>query len=309
LSGAAAAILLAGAAAAFLLARPHAQASVARVSFAAQSYPGGLSITQLWTLGGPDGSSLRVSMTVSNASGKAVTAQLAEPIPAQVVLDRQSVTFAGAATPLATRPLVVWDLHLPARGHEVVSYQAHEPYSGVSRQRLLTYTRAYVNESPLQELQVIAHPGLVWKVRINPHKLLLTVGHAGRLTARGRLYDGHLAPPADMAGAIWTSANPAVAEVSRSGRVVAMSPGMALVWVQIGGVRARATVIVSGTRAAPPAYHSQPPVQPSTSPSPTSSVSPSPTSSPSTSGSPSPTSPPPGPGSPSPGPSQSAAPA
>jgi Protein kinase domain len=303
LAGVAMAVILlaAAAAAAVWFGRGPAPAPAARYRFAAQQYAGGqLAITQLWTLSGSGGSSLRVRMTVSNASGKAVTAQLAEPIPAEVARYRQSVTFTGAVTPLVTNPLVVWDLRLPAGGHDVVSYQVPEPLSGVSQQRLLTYVRAYIAESPQQELQVIAHPGLVKKVWISPHELPLTVGHAGRLTVRGRLYNRRLAPPADLTGAVWTTANSAVVFVSRSGRVLALSTGRAIVWVQIGSIRAQAIVVVSGTGHAgpPPAYYSQPPVQPSTSPS--SSGSPSPTSPLPTSGSPSPTSPPPTSGSPTP---------
>jgi serine/threonine-protein kinase len=297
MSGAAAAILLAGAGAAFLLARPHAQPSVVRYDFGTQSYRGGLSIKQSWSLGGPGGSLLRVSMKVSNSSGKKVTAQLVEPIPRQVAPDRQSVTF--SAKPLVTSPLVVWDLHVPAQSYDKVGYQVHEPPSGVSRQRLMTYVQAYVSVSPRQELELIANLASVW---IRPHELRLTAGHAARLTAHGRLHDRRLAPAADLRGALWTTSNPAVVKVSRAGWVTAMLPGRAVVWVRIGLIRAKATVVVRGAGGAvpPPANHSHPPVQPGTSPSPTTSGSLSPTPSPSPSGSPSPTSPPPVTGSPTP---------
>jgi hypothetical protein len=299
ISGAVAAILLAGAAAAVLLARAHSPTGVTRYQFAAQSYPGGLTITQLWTLVGGDGSSLDVSMTVGNASAKAVTAQLEEPIPAAVARDPGSVTFTSAVTPLVTGPLVVWDLQLPAHGHDVVSYQVNEPPSGLTEQRLMTYVQAYMAVSRDQKLQLIARPGLVLEVWIHPVKLQLAVGHSAQLTAHGRLYNKHLASRADLSGAVWTTANLAVAVVSPSGRVFGVGAGKVLVYVQIGSIRAQAIVVVSGAgvAATPPAYYSQPPVQSSTSPSPTTSGSPSPTTSgspsPTISGSPPPTSPPP----------------
>ena len=309
LSGAAAAILLGGAAAAVLLTRPQA---VEPYRFAAQAYPGGLSITQQWTLAGSGGSSLRVSMTVRNASGKAVIAQLAEPIPADVARDRQSVNFTSAVVPLATSPLAVWDLHLPARGDVVVSYQVRELPSGLSEQRLLTYVEAYVGESGQQELKVVVHPGRVSTVRISPHVLLLSVGQTGRLTARGRLANGHRAPSADLAGAVWTATNSGVVFVNSSGQVLALTQGTATVWVQIGSIRAQAIVEVTGSGSAPPppAVYSSPPVQSSTSPSSTSSGSPSPTgpSPTSTSGSPAPTSAPPTSAPPTSGPPQTTAP-
>ncbi|HUA42376.1 MAG TPA: protein kinase [Streptosporangiaceae bacterium] len=310
ISAAVAAVLFAGAVAGLLISWPHPPASAARYRIAAQSYPGGLTITQLWALTGSGGSSLDVRMTVSNTESKAVNAQLAEPIPAAVARDPGSVTFAGAVKPLATTPpVVVWDLRLPAHGHEVVSYRAPEPARGASEQRLITYVQAYVVVSPQQALELIAHLGLVSTVWISPQVLHLNVGQTSRLAAHGRLYNGRLAPEADLTGAVWTSANPAVLVVDRTGRVVGLSPGRALVWVQIGGVRAQATVVVNGAGGVvAPVYPGQPPV-PSASPSASASGSPSPTGSPTASGSPSPTGSPTSSGSPSPGASPPAAPA
>jgi hypothetical protein len=210
--------------------------------------------------------------------------------------------FGGAVRPVATSPLVVWDLRLPARGDDVVSYRVHEPPNGLSRQRLTRYVRAYIYVSPQQQLELIARTSLISRVWISPHELRLSVGQAAWLTARGQLDNGRLAPRADLTGAVWTTANPAVLFVNHSGRVVGVSPGEALVWVQIGRIHARAIVVVSGLGSGAPApgNQSQPPVQSSTSPSPSSSGSPSPTSPPPASGSPSPTSPPPASGSPTP---------
>jgi hypothetical protein len=322
LSGAAAAILLAGAAAAVVLARPNTPVPVSfSAPLLAQPYPGGMSIGQLWTLAGPGGSSLSVTMTVSNTSGKPVTAQLAEPIPGQVAGHRQSVTFTSAAKPLFKSPLAVWDLHLPARGAVLVSYQVHEPPSGLSEQRLQMYVYAYISESRQQELQVIAHPGVVAKVSkvwISPHELQLTVDQTERLTARGRLDNGHRAPSADLAGAVWTTTNSTVVFVDSSGRVLGLTPGTAVVWVQIGHVRANAIVTVSGTGSAtpPPAVYKKPKVHSSTSPSPSPTRAPapttpgssSPTSSAPTSSSPPPTSSTPSSTSPASGPSQTTTP-
>jgi Protein kinase domain len=285
-SAAVAVVLIAGAVAGVLLGRAHAPDSVARYPIAAQSYPGGLSITQLWTLAGSGGSLLNVSMTVSNASSKAVYAQLDEPIPAGIARNPGLVTFTSAVTPFAKSPLAGWDLRLPAHGHAVVSYQVYEPASGVSEQRLATYVRAYQAVSPQQGLELIAHFGPVTRVWISPLEFHLNVGQARQLTAHGRLYSGRLAPGADLTGAVWTTSNPAVLVVDSSGRVVGVSPGTALVYLEIGGIRVHATVVISGSGGAAqvPAGSGQPPVQ--SSPSPSSSGSPSPTTS--TSGSPSP---------------------
>jgi len=299
-SAAVAVVLIAGVVAGVLLGRAHSPASVARYRLGTQPYPGGLSITQLWTLAGSGGSLLDVSMTVSNASGKAAYAQLDEPIPAGIAPDPSSVTFTSAVAPFAKSPLAGWDLRLPAHGHAVVSYQVHELASAVSEQRLATYVQAYRAVSSQQALELIAHFGLVTRVWIRPLELQLHVGQARQLTDHGRLYNGHLAPKSDLTGAVWTTANPAVLAVDSSGQVTGLSAGTALVWVQIGGIRVHATVVVSGSGGADQASAapSQPTVQPS--PSPSSSGSPSPTTTP-TSGSSSPS--PPAGGSLTPGPS------
>jgi hypothetical protein len=310
LSGAAAVILLAGVAAAVVLSRPHAQSPASySYPFPSHPYAGGLSITQLWTLTGRDGSSLRVSMTVRNASAKAVKAQLAEPILDEGAFNRQSVDFTRVK-PVATSPLAVWDLTLPASGDKVVSYQVHVPAGGLSYQQLMTYVGAYIYESGQQELQVITHPGVKFKkLSVSPHRLHLTVGHSGQLTAHGKLDSGGRAGPADLSGAVWTTADPAVVFVNHSGQVQALSKGKAIVYVQIGRIRAQAIVTVSGNRSlAPPSpVYSSPPVHShksaSPSPSPPSEVSSPPVTSPPSSPPPStppPTSSPPPSGTPTP---------
>jgi serine/threonine protein kinase len=309
LSGAAAVILLAGVAAAVVLSRPHAQSPASySYPFPSQSYAGGLSITQLWTLTGRDGSLLRVSMTVSNVSAKPVTAQLAEPILDEGTFDHQSVKF-SRVKPVATSPLAVWDLRLPSGGSKVVSYQVLEPASGLSYQQLMAYVGAYIYESRQQELQVLARPSAAFtRLSVMPYRLRLTVGHYGRLTARGRLASGRLATRADLTGAVWTTADSGVVFVSRSGRVTALSRGTAVVYVQIGHIRAQAIVIVSGNGQAPPppAVYKSPPVHSSksASPSPTTAVSSppatSPPSSPPPTGTPPPASSPPPSGTPTP---------
>ncbi|MGO8959251.1 MAG: protein kinase domain-containing protein [Streptosporangiaceae bacterium] len=293
-------VLLGGSAAGVLLTRGQAP-SPARYQFARQSYPGGLGITQLWTLAGRGGSSLAVAITVTNAASKAVTAELVEPIPVAVASDLHAVSFTGAATPLVAGRLVVWDLRLPAGGRATVGYQVPEAPSGTSESRLMRWVQAYTAVSGQQVLTAVPHAGLLKSVWISPLNLHVNVGQAGRLTAYARLYNSALAPRADLAGAVWTSANPAVLVVDASGTVIGMSPGVTLVTVEIGGIRASATVVVNGSGVLPPPAYSLPPVQPSASPSPSPSVSPSPTGtspssgSPSASGTPPPSTPPPSP--------------
>ncbi len=289
----AAVIVLGGATAAALLvmARKPAPVQAASYRFATLSNHHGLSVTQLWTLAAPDGSSLDVTLTVSNSTSKPVTAELVEPVPAAVARDLSTLSFSGAAKYETTGGLVVWDIPLAARGHAVVRYQVPEAASGVSQARLMHWVEAFYVVFQQQALQLIAPRGVLWTAWIAPLNLRLSVGQSDKLEVHARLHNRELAPRADLQSAVWTTANPAVLFVNSSGQVIALSPGRALVWVQLGGIRASATVVVvgGGGQVLPPPY-SQPPVQQSTSPSPTGPTPTSPTTTP-TSPTTSPTSP------------------
>ena len=190
---------------------------------------------------------------------------------------------------------MVWQLPVAANAQVVVGYQVPEAASGVSQARLMDWVHAYQGASWQQAL-LIAHPGLVSRAWISPSSLQLNVGQTDRLEVHARLHNGQVAPRADLTDAVWTTTNPAVVVVSRSGQVTAMSPGSAVIWVRIGAIRAEARVVVSGPAGQPPPY-SEPPVQQIASPSPSgptpTSGSPSPSGSTPTSGSSTPTSPPP----------------
>jgi hypothetical protein len=289
------AILLAGTAAGLLLARSLGPPPAARHQFAQQQFPDGLAVSQLWRLTGPGGSELDVTITVSNANSTAVTAQLEEPIPVAVARDPRALRFPVGPRPLVTGRLLVWGLRLRAGDAAVVSYRVHEPPLGVSQSRLQLWVQAFRRVASRQTL--IASPAFrsVW---ISPLNLQLAVGGTGTLRVHGRLDNGRLAPRADLAGAVWASANPAVLRVSPSGVVTAESAGTTLVTVQIGAKGAVATVVVYSPGGVLPApASSSPATAPSLSASPTPSGSPSPSSSPSPSPSSSPS---PSPSSPSP---------
>ncbi len=294
-------IVLGGAAAGLLLTRGPQSA---RYPFASQAYPNGLAITQVWTLTGSGGSSLEVTMTVTNMTRKTVTAALEEPIPTSVAPNPHDISYAGVVQPLVIGPPAVWDLRLQPGGEATVSYRVAEPPSGTSQARLMQWVGAYAAASSQQVLVPVAHAGLLNGVWIIPRSLHVKVGQTRVLSAHARLFNGQLAPRADLAGMIWTTSNSAVLAVTRSGRVIGKSPGTVLVTLVIGGLRASVTVVVdaSGNVLPPPAY-SPPPGQPTISPTPSgtpsSSGTPTPSGTPST-GTPSatttPTTSPPAPG-------------
>ncbi len=281
-------------------------AGPATFQFAQQDFPGGLTLRQAWTLTGPSGSLLDVTMTAVNTTGTLVTAQLEEPVPSAVAADPSRLTFRPAAKVLTASRVAVWDLDLPPGRSVVVGYQAPEPPDGASQARLLRLAGAFAAVSGQEVLEPITPGGVLQSVTINPGSLSLTAGQSFRLTVRGSLSDGRRAGAAILAGAVWTSADPGVAAVSSAGLVTGESAGVTEVTVRVGHISDSVIVTVAGQGGVPvPGYsYSQPP---GGSPSPSASLTPSPSPTPSGTPSPTPSSTPSPSPTTSPAPTQSAA--
>jgi serine/threonine-protein kinase len=285
----AALLVAAGAAAAFLL--PGSAASSVTYQFAARHFAGGLTLGQDWTLAGAGGSRLDVRISAANSTAAAITAQLEEPVPRAVAASLPAVRFHPAAKLLIASRMAVWDLRLPAGQQVAVSYQVRLPAEGVSEARLAALTSAFAAVAGRQVLEPIPPGGVLQSVVITPASPEVSVGGTVRLGLRGTLSTGRPAAAADLAGAVWSTADAAVAAVTRHGRIVGEAAGVTIVTVRVGLISDSVLVTV-GSGAAPTGGSSPPPGQGGTSPSPTPSVSP--TVSPSTSGTPS-TSPSPSP--------------
>jgi Protein kinase domain/Bacterial Ig-like domain (group 2) len=260
--------------------------------FAQQDFPDGLTLRQAWTLTGPDGSVLDVTMTATNTTGAPVTAQLEEPVPSAVAADPDRLAFRPAAKLLTASRVAVWDLYLPARRSVVVRYEAREPPDGATQARLLQLAGAFAAVSGQEVLEPITPGGVLQSVTITPGRLRLSAGSRARLMLLGSLSNGRRAGPDMLAGAVWTVADPAVAAVNSRGLVVAESAGVTQVTVRVGHISDSVTVTVVGLGVPVPGYsYSPPPSGPSSSPAPSASLTPSPSPTPSAtpSGTPNPT--------------------
>jgi hypothetical protein len=260
--------------------------------FAQQDFPDGLTLRQAWTLTGPDGSVLDVTMTATNTTGAPVTAQLEEPVPSAVAADPDRLAFRPAAKLLTASRVAVWDLYLPARRSVVVRYEAREPPDGATQARLLQLAGAFAAVSGQEVLEPITPGGVLQSVTITPGRLRLSAGSTARLMLLGSLSNGRRAGPDMLAGAVWTVADPAVAAVNSRGLVVAESAGVTQVTVRVGHISDSVTVTVVGLGVPVPGYsYSPPPSGPSSSPAPSASLTPSPSPTPSAtpSGTPNPT--------------------
>jgi hypothetical protein len=142
-------------------------------------------------------------------------------------------------------------------------------------------------QQDLKPVKQASKPVLL-QVLVTPPSLRLSVGQSRSLTLRGSMSDGASAPAADLAKAVWTTANPAVARVNTRGEVIAESAGVTRVIVHVGSVRAVAivTVVAPPTAGLGPVYPYLPQAGQGTSTSPAASPSPTSTTSPTTSPSP-----------------------
>jgi hypothetical protein len=254
----------------------------AAFQFAEQDFPDGLTLRQAWTLTGPNGSVLDVTMTATNTTGAAVTAQLEEPVPSAVAVDPSRLAFRPAAKLLTASRVAVWDLYLPARRSVVVRYEAHEPPDGATQARLLQLAGAFAAVSGQEVLEPITPGGVLQSVTITPGRLQLSAGSRARLTLIGSLSNGRRAGADMLAGAVWTAADPAVAAVNSRGLVVAESAGVTQVTVRVGHISDSVTVTVLGLGVPVPGYsYSPPPSGPSSSPGPSASITPTPSPTPS----------------------------
>lgn len=281
LAAAGAAVLLGciAIAAVLLASRPPGPAAF---QFAQQDFPDGLTLRQAWTLTGPSGSVLDVTMTATNTTGAPVTAQLEEPVPSAVAVDPNRLAFRPAAKLLTASRVAVWDLYLPARRSVVVRYEAHEPPDGATQARLLQLAGAFAAVSGQEVLEPITPGGVLQSVTITPGRLQLSAGSSARLTVLGSLSNGRRAGANMMAGAVWTVADPAVAAVNSRGLVVGESAGVTQVTVRLGHISDSVTVTVVGLGVPVPGYsYSAPPSGPSSSPAPSASLTPTPSPTPS----------------------------
>jgi Protein kinase domain/Bacterial Ig-like domain (group 2) len=306
-------ILLAGAAiAAFLPAR--AAPGPASYRFAPRVFGSGLTLGQVWTLSGADGSQLDVTISAANPTGKSLIAQLEEPVPAAVASDLDAVRFQPAAMLLPASRVAVWDLRLSAGRTASVRFEAPLPAAGATQARLQQLTRAFRALAGRQVLEPIPPGGVLQSVLISPAGLELRPGQSARLTVRGTLSNGRKASAAEMARAAWSSSNPTAAVVTARGEVTAESGGVTVVTVRVGLITTSALVTVDspgtveptrpGEQISPPPGHRGGSPSPSTSPSPTVTPggTPTPTGSATIPPSPSPSSTPGGSSSPSPTP-------
>jgi len=249
-----AALVVLAAAAGVALVRSHQPAvragqQTVSYTFAPQQYRNGLLVVRRWALGGRNGSLLTETVTATSATGKALQAPFEEAIPEQIAPTLRAVRFSPDPGKIVQAdPVVQWNLSLPAQGAVSVGYQAQVPSAGATRTRLLGWATALTNLQSRLGLGVTTI-GLR-SLTIEPQTLRLHVTATAELVVSGVLSNGNAAPRSIVSAAAWNSANPAVATVDPTGKVIGIGPGTTNVSAQIGAAQASATVTVTGSQPA-----------------------------------------------------------
>ena len=272
-------LVAAGAATALLLRHP---AATSRVSFAPsrpasyvfqpQAYGGGLLIVRRWTLSGPGGSLFTETVSATSADGRPHQVTFFEAIPNAIAPTVQTVRFTPAAVVVQPDPLVQWQLRLPAQGTVTVGYRASVPPAGATQARLARWARALAVLQKQLHLNIPATIDIKSLV-ISPATIQLIQDQTLRLNLQGQLATGSHISPEILAGAAWTSADPTIAAVTRSGLVTATGVGTTYVTAKVAGVLASASISVTPQPVIPVVTPSSPPVSTS-SPAPVGTSSP-----------------------------------
>ena len=216
-------------------------------TFAPQQYHDGLLIVRRWALSGKDGSLLTETIAASSATGKALHAPFEEAIPAEIAPTLRAVRFAPAPGQIVQAdPVVEWNLKLSARGSVTVGYQAQVPSAGATKTRLQRWASALI--SLQHRLNLGAATIQLRSLTMNAQTLRLGTAATAQLTVSGVLSNGKAAPRSIVSAAAWNSADPAVAIVEPSGKVIGIGPGTTYVTAQIGAVQAAAAVTVTSSQ-------------------------------------------------------------
>lgn len=247
-------VVVAGAATGLILASgPNAKPPLqAAEAFPQQHFGNGVLAVRHWTLSGHAGSVLTDTVTITNPTGTAQVITYDEPIPGAITPSLTAVRFTPAAQIVDSGRAAQWKLRVPAHGRVVVGYQVTVPADGVSKARLARWSSALTALAAHLSAKPAPRHSRVVSLTVAPHHLGLTVGATGRLKVTGLVAGNKNATAAELSAVTWTSSDPAVATVDRSGKVSAISAGTAHVTASIGLVSAFAEVIVRSTATPTP---------------------------------------------------------
>jgi hypothetical protein len=210
----------------------------------------GLDVQRHWTVTDTSRPTLTETLTVTNPTGAPLKSALDEPVPAAASADFGSAHFTPV-TPqvLHSGQVLDWQFSVPAHKSATYGYTADLGSTAVSTAEFGLWITQFA-----AALAVIEKPAARSGLRslaVRPGEVRLKVGGSAQLTVGGVLANGKQETAAALSAVIWQSADPQVAGVTRAGKIIAESPGSAVITVSLGTVSTSIRVVVSARTGTP----------------------------------------------------------
>ena len=232
-------------------------------AFKPQSYPSGLIVDRTWTLSGADGTELHGSTTLTDGASGSIQTAYSEVLPTSVAPDVGHVHFRPAPDAVVQAdPVVRYDINLGAGSSTriAVSVDVGKTRGSRSERLALLANQQMSAEAAYFRSTNQAIPTTLASIYVTPSPATIAVGQSQKLTLSGTLNSGATAPDHLLAGAVWSSSSPSIAEVS-GGIVAGLAGGTATVSAQVGSHIAtlQVTVVVNSNQSSSGPESTNPP--------------------------------------------------
>ena len=219
-------------------------ASAASLKFPAQSFPSlGVTENRTWSVSG--GAHPTLHGTLVFHTTKNVLAQINEMLPKSLVSDVSKVTFKPQPKVIQADPVVQYTLPTTAGQTVTETYDIPISADDVSMSSMQRWAAEQIAQTGDSYRQTHA----IKSMNIQPKELSVPTGSQAQLQLVGKLADGTAAPSVAFGGATFTSANPDIATVSKTGQVSGVGEGKTFVVAKLGALTAAVPVTVTATQA------------------------------------------------------------
>ena len=214
--------------------------TVATLRFPAESFPAlGVTENRSWAVTG--GAHPMLHGTLVFHTSKNVLARVNELLPKSLVSNVSRVTFRPAPKVIQADPVVQYTLPTQAGQTVTETYDIPIATSDVS----MSAMQRWAAEQIAQTGDVYREAHKLMSMGIAPAKVAVPAGSQVQLQLIGKLADGTPAPSVAFGGATFSSANPAIATVSKTGAVTGVAAGTTKVVAKLGTLSATVPVTVT----------------------------------------------------------------
>jgi serine/threonine-protein kinase len=219
-------------------------AAAASLKFPAATFPNlGVTESRTWSVSG--GAHPTLHGTLVFHTTKNVLAQINEMLPKSLVSNVSRMTFKPMPKVINPDPIVQYTLPTTAGQTVTETYDIPISADDVS----MSSMQRWAAEQIAQTGDAYRQTHTVKSMTIQPKEVSVPAGSQAQLQLVGKLADGTAAPSVAFGGATFTSADPAIATVSKTGQVSGVGAGKTFVVAKLGTLTAAVPVTVSATQA------------------------------------------------------------